>query len=838
MQRLKLFRSGGEMKNKKEMKSVFGVIWSFVLLLLLGGQAFAATYYVSPSGNDSSSGSVNAPFRSIQKAADIVNPGDTVIVKNGVYTDTNGDGMIVNLNREGTSSNWITFKSENKWGAVLNGQSQAADYCWFNSTNARYIRIEDFEMEGCVKGLHSNSGANNHDFYIYRNNIHDIGRVTANDSNGRSAAFAGYDTYNFTFDSNLFHSIGRLNPYTTPSATEASCTNATGQIKCYSQDHAIYLYGHDHTIINNIFHDIKSGWAIQVSGGTGTADGPNWNIINNTFYGANPKKDGQIMIWTQTDGTMVTNVTIQNNISSGATYGFVTTLNNVSGSSTWYLYNNLVYGASNLIKKGDHSIPSHVASGNIIGQDPKFVNLTNRDFHLQSSSPAINKGVYIDGYDYDADGNPIVGAPDVGAYEYAGAQTDTVSPSVPNGLTAAAVSTSQIDLAWTASTDNIGVTGYKIYRNGTQIGTSVAASYSDTRLAASTSYTYTVSAFDAAGNFSAQSASVSAKTMTPPDTQAPTVPTGLKATAVSTSEINLTWTASTDNVGVTGYKIYKNGDLIATMLTTGYSDTGLAASTSYTYKVSAFDAAGNVSAQSASASATTTTPPDTQAPTVPSNLIAAAVSTSQINLAWTASTDNIGVTGYKIYRNGTQIGTSTAVSYSDTGLPSSTSYTYTVSAFDAAGNVSAQTATVFAASQSVEQLSADTIIIDNNDPGTSYSGTWQISDGADPYGTNSLWGSGKAKYTWTFKPKTSGIYEVSMWWTEWSTRSTDVPVTILYAGSKTTLRINQQVNGGQWNSLNSYYFKAGKTYKVIITAQAAPASACADAVKFTYVGAN
>jgi len=77
-----------------------------------------------------------------------------------------------------------------------------------------------------------------------------------------------------------------------------------------------------------------------------------------------------------------------------------------------------------------------------------------------------------------------------------------------------------------------------------------------------------------------------------------------------------------------------------------------------------------------------------------------------------------------------------------------------------------------------------------------------------------------------------------MWWTEWSTRSTDVPVTILYAGSKTTLRINQQVNGGQWNSLNSYYFKAGKTYKVIITAQAAPASACADAVKFTYVGAN
>jgi hypothetical protein len=89
------------------------------------------------------------------------------------------------------------------------------------------------------------------------------------------------------------------------------------------------------------------------------------------------------------------------------------------------------------------------------------------------------------------------------------------------------------------------------------------------------------------------------------DTTPPTVPTGLTATALSSSQINLSWTASTDNVGVTGYNIYRGGIKIGTAPSITYQDTGLAASTSYTYNVSAFDAAGNTSAQSAAASATT-----------------------------------------------------------------------------------------------------------------------------------------------------------------------------------------------------------------------------------------
>lgn len=94
----------------------------------------------------------------------------------------------------------------------------------------------------------------------------------------------------------------------------------------------------------------------------------------------------------------------------------------------------------------------------------------------------------------------------------------------------------------------------------------------------------------------------------PPDTQAPTIPSGLSATAQSSSAINLSWSASTDNVGVTGYTIYRGGVQVGTSATTNYSDIGLSASTQYTYTVDAFDAAGNHSAQSTSASATTQAP--------------------------------------------------------------------------------------------------------------------------------------------------------------------------------------------------------------------------------------
>jgi chitodextrinase len=270
---------------------------------------------------------------------------------------------------------------------------------------------------------------------------------------------------------------------------------------------------------------------------------------------------------------------------------------------------------------------------------------------------------------------------------------DITAPSAPGGLTAAPASSTQINLSWTASTDNVGVTGYNVYRFGTLVATlGPVTTYQNTGLTPSTSYTYSVRAFDAAGNTSAFSSSVNATTQAVPDTTAPSTPSGLSATALSTSQINLSWTASTDNVGVTGYNVYRGGTLIATLgAVTTFQNTGLIPSTIYSYTVRALHAASNMSAPSSSASATTQTPPDTTAPSIPAGLTATAVSSTQINLSWTASTDNVGVTGYNVYRGGLQIATlGTVTTYQNTGLTGSTAYSYTVRARDAAGNISGQ----------------------------------------------------------------------------------------------------------------------------------------------------
>ena len=184
---------------------------------------------------------------------------------------------------------------------------------------------------------------------------------------------------------------------------------------------------------------------------------------------------------------------------------------------------------------------------------------------------------------------------------------DTTAPSVPTGLTVGTVTSSSVALSWTASTDNVGVTGYDVSRGGVKVATVTGTSYTDTGLAASTAYAYTVTAHDAAGNVSAASTAVTATTSAASggDTTPPSVPTGLTVGAVSSSSVALSWTASTDNVGVTGYDVYRGGVKTATVTGTSYTDTGLAASTAYSYTVTAHDAAGNVSAASAAVSATT-----------------------------------------------------------------------------------------------------------------------------------------------------------------------------------------------------------------------------------------
>jgi acid phosphatase type 7 len=186
--------------------------------------------------------------------------------------------------------------------------------------------------------------------------------------------------------------------------------------------------------------------------------------------------------------------------------------------------------------------------------------------------------------------------------------SDIAAPSVPTNVRATAASSTQVALAWSASTDNVAVTAYEIRRNGSPVATVGGTSFSDAGLSPGTSYSYTVTALDAAGNRSAPSTAASATT--PPasasDTTPPATPANVRATAASSSQMALSWSPSTDNVAVSGYEIRRNGTLVATVgAVTGFTDSGLAASTTYRYTVAALDAAGNRSPQSAEAQGTT-----------------------------------------------------------------------------------------------------------------------------------------------------------------------------------------------------------------------------------------
>ena len=178
------------------------------------------------------------------------------------------------------------------------------------------------------------------------------------------------------------------------------------------------------------------------------------------------------------------------------------------------------------------------------------------------------------------------------------------------------------------------------------------------------------------------------------DTIAPSTPTNLTASGTTQTSTNLSWTASTDNVGVTGYNVYRGTTLLTTVTGTTYTATGLTASTAYTFTVRARDAAGNLSAASNTANVTTlANTTDTTAPSTPT-LSASGTTQTSTNLSWTVSTDNVGVTGYNIYRGTTLLTTVTGTTYTVTGLTASTAYSFTVRARDAAGNLSAVSNTV------------------------------------------------------------------------------------------------------------------------------------------------
>ncbi len=408
---------------------------------------------------------------------------------------------------------------------------------------------------------------------------------------------------------------------------------------------------------------------------------------------------------------------------------------------------------------------------------------------------------------------PQGGGCDVGAYELVVTTGDTQPPTVPAGLAVTAVTANTVGLTWQASTDDVGVTGYTIYRDGKPVGsTGGATSFTDLTAAPGTSYQYTVDAFDGSGNHSAQSAAVTAAT------PAPAAITAVHSAAVSTASrvtsvtitlpgpvyagdllagwfgqydsagqvsvsdnVNGAWTrvassAQTFSGGSGDLALYYlqdtapapdgltitisvasatylqgaageyggvatagaldqavsargngatvdsgptapvgAGELVIGGIITGGSPGSVTAGSTqgkaFTLRAQTSSGSADIEdvlssgagTQDATATLGSATDwyaaaavfhgyggGDTSPPSVPSGLAATSVTASSVGLSWNASTDNVGVAGYTVYRNGTAIGTTSSTTYTDPAVAPSTGYSYTVDAFDAAGNHSAQ----------------------------------------------------------------------------------------------------------------------------------------------------
>ncbi len=397
----------------------------------------ATTYYVSVTGSDSNPGTEAEPFRNIQAAADIVSPGDTVIVKDGVYADSFDYGDIlastVFLNKKrGTYSNWITFKSENHLGAVIDGENGVKNV-GFYLYRCNYIRIEGFEIKD-HKGLGirvNSDGINGNNIYIYMNKIHSIGRdwydTSCSAGNGTiPCGIAGQSgAYNITIDRNEIYDIGRqYNP---------SCGYGD-----YHWDRCVYSRGFNWVIKNNIIYNPHFGWALKLDYNISETTGRSHLVTNNIFAHSPPYSNcGHIGYVNKKSGDYVV---IQNNISYNPGRGsddypppnghFIDV--RVALNNNDVFRNNVTSGDLFCYKPFGAGTGSGIPtqSGNITNLPLADFGLTdpeNDDFTLTSYCPyLIDRGVaeYAPDDDFTGVQRPQGSGYDIGPYEYQG----TASP--------------------------------------------------------------------------------------------------------------------------------------------------------------------------------------------------------------------------------------------------------------------------------------------------------------------------------------------------------------------------------------------------------------------------
>lgn len=487
------------------------------------------------------------------------------------------------------------------------------------------------------------------------------------------------------------------------------------------------------------------------------------------------------------------------------------------------------------LRYGNQCLPTGVGTGSTMASDANMLAMFIQwnvddpvsDYEKQRN-PILegiqgNRNPFIDN---PAFATEIWGGPQAEDLFGGGSGSDTQAPTAPTNLSASNITETTVDLTWSASTDNIGVSGYDVYNGATKVTTTSSTSYTVTSLTAATNYTFSVKAKDAANNISSSSNSVSMTTDTSSGGGNGTATDLLISEYVEGSSNNKALEIANftgDTVNLSGYSLKKaaNGGgwtntlTLSGQLTNGNvyviannnasstilnkadrTDTGVISfngndavglfkgstlidligdpnssstfaqdktmqrkssitspNNSYTtseWNVLAKDTFSDLGNHNIDGGTVT---PDTTAPSAPTNVAAFNITQTAVNLSWTASTDNIGVTGYDVYQGSTKITTVTTTSYSVSGLTTSTSYTFSVKAKDAANNISSSsnTVNVTTLANTVSYCSAkgnnanyewiDNVVIggiSNTTGGNDGYGDFTSLTGSLPYGSNTI----------------------------------------------------------------------------------------------------
>ncbi|MFZ4857317.1 MAG: fibronectin type III domain-containing protein [Desulfuromonadaceae bacterium] len=350
---------------------------------------------------------------------------------------------------------------------------------------------------------------------------------------------------------------------------------------------------------------------------------------------------------------------------------------------------NLQWGASTKTNSNGTVSP---ASGYLVYRDSQIIaTVIDNSYIDRAVSPATEYTYYVKSFDAASNNSAASTILTVRTLSTVG----TVRPGAPSNLSLAAPAQyNRVLLQWVASATS-SVT-YNVYRGSDLIASGITSTqYSDVLIIPNSTYNYTVSAVTVTGESNRSNPPLAVTVPASPTTNqtAPSVPQNFTVVNMTGNSVVLTWAESSKPDGngvVAGYDVLRNGKVIATVATPGYADSSVTPATQYNYEVRSFSTTGTRS--SLSSTVTVTTPAavdltDTTAPGAPANLIKSAVTSSTVELAWAAPADK-DVAGYKIYRDGLYIDFSLVTSYIDRTVTGNSTYTYTVKAYDTAGNIS------------------------------------------------------------------------------------------------------------------------------------------------------